>query len=244
MHGWLPEGMWRWGLALVLLAGCAPAKVKIDASPDIEKYRVKTVAILPFDALSTPQVVDQRDTDMHAPQGAMRSDITFAVPQTVEKFDQPTATVPSHVAARVTQGFYERLRMREGLQLLSVEAVERARKQVAPNAQSLAIGDLARQLSAKLQADAVVVGQVLVYQERVGVRWGATPATVGFEVKLVAADGRILWVGNYYEKQKPLFEDLGGFLQRGFGFLTADELVRYGTEHVLEKFPFGGASLR
>lgn len=240
---WSRHTLWLW-LVLVMLAGCAPAKVRIDASPDIEKYHVKTVAILPFDALSTPQVVDQRDTDLQAPQGATRSDIAFAIPQTVEKFDQPMATVPPQVPERVTQGVYERLRNREGVRVLSPEAVERARKSLGPNVQGLVVGDMARQLAAKLSADAIVVGRVLVYQERVGVRWGATPATVGFEVKLVAADGKILWVGNYYEKQKTLFEDVGGFIQRGLGFLTADELLQYGIEHVLQKFPFGGAPAR
>ncbi|TAJ25880.1 MAG: hypothetical protein EPO64_07350 [Nitrospirae bacterium] len=242
-RAWSRHTLWLW-LVLVVLAGCAPAKVRVDASPDIEKYRVKTVAILPFDALSTPQVVDQRDTDLQAPSGATRSDITFSIPQTVEKFDQPTATVPPHVAARITQGFYDRLQVREGVQVLSREAVERAKQSLGATAKGAAIGEIARQVSAKLQADAVLVGRVLVYQERAGVRWGGAPATVGFEVKLVAADGKILWVGNYYEKQKPLFEDFGGFIQRGLGFLTADELLQYGIEHVLQQFPFGGAPAR
>jgi hypothetical protein len=98
----------------------------------------------------------------------------------------------------------------------------------------------AAELAAKLQADAALMGQVLVYQERSGSRMGANPpATVGFEVKAVAADGQVLWVGNYYERQKPLTEDFLGFIQHGGGFVTAEELAQYGTEKVLKTFPFG-----
>ncbi|MEK9139668.1 MAG: hypothetical protein AAB308_01325, partial [Nitrospirota bacterium] len=77
------------------------------------------------------------------------------------------------------------------------------------------------------------------YQERVGSRLGANPpATVGFETKVVAADGQVLWVGGYYERQRPMTEDLMGFLQR-WAFVTAAELAEYGVDEVLKNFPFG-----
>jgi hypothetical protein len=92
----------------------------------------------------------------------------------------------------------------------------------------------------QLKVDASLIGQVLVYQERVGGRFGASPpATVGFEVKVVAADGQVLWEGNYYEKQRPMTEDFMGFVQRRGIFVTAEELATYGVEHMLLEFPFG-----
>ena len=46
---------------------------------------------------------------------------------------------------------------------------------------------LATTVAKQLKADASLIGQVLVYQERVGGRFGANPpATVGFEAKVVA----------------------------------------------------------
>jgi hypothetical protein len=91
----------------------------------------------------------------------------------------------------------------------------------------------------KLKQDAALIGQVLVYQERVGSRLGANPpASVGFEVKVVAADGQVLWVGNYYERQRPMTEDIMGFIHR-WAFVTADELAEYGVDEVLKEFPFG-----
>jgi hypothetical protein len=94
----------------------------------------------------------------------------------------------------------------------------------------------------QLKADASLIGQVRVYRERVGGRFGASPpATVGFEAKVVAADGQVLWEGNYYEKQRPMTEDLMGFIQRRGVFVTAEELAAYGVEHMLNEFPFGTA---
>jgi hypothetical protein len=92
----------------------------------------------------------------------------------------------------------------------------------------------------QLKADASLIGQVRVYQERVGGRFGASPpATVGFEAKVIAADGQVLWEGNYYEQQRPMNEDVMGFIQRWGMFVTAEELAAYGVEHMLHEFPFG-----
>ena len=90
---------------------------------------------------------------------------------------------------------------------------------------------------------AALSGKVLVYQERVGSRLGADPpAAVGFEVKLVAPDGIVLWEGNYYEKQRPMTEDFLGFVQRYGVFVTAEELAAYGAEELADAFPYGGAA--
>jgi hypothetical protein len=98
----------------------------------------------------------------------------------------------------------------------------------------------AMMVAKRLKADASLIGQVLVYQERVGGRFGASPAaTVGFEAKLIAADGQVLWEGNYYEKQRPMNEDVMGFIQRRGMFVTAEELAAYGVDHMLHEFPFG-----
>jgi hypothetical protein len=84
------------------------------------------------------------------------------------------------------------------------------------------------------------MGYVSMYQERVGSRLGANPAaSVGFEVKVVAADGQVLWVGNYYERQRPLTEDVIGFVQRLGMFVTAEELAEYGVDELMKEFPFG-----
>jgi hypothetical protein len=99
---------------------------------------------------------------------------------------------------------------------------------------------IAAAVARTLKADAALIGYVSMYQERVGSRLGANPAaSVGFEVKVVAADGQVLWVGNYYERQRPLTEDVVGFVQRFGMFVTAEELAEYGVDEIMKEFPFG-----
>ncbi len=232
-------------VAAMVLGGCVPPKVTINTSTAVNKYRVKTVAMIPFEALATPQVTETRASEIQAPQGAKRSDISFAAPQATEKLDQPTVTVPSQAAEKVTRVFYGKLQNWEGIKILPPDEAARTIKALGSGTAGMAPEEIARQVAIRLSADAALLGRVLVYQERVGSKLGATPpAAVGFEVKLIGADGTTLWVGNYYEKQRPLNEDFIESVQRGFVFVTAEELVEYGAEHVIRSFPFGGPSSR
>ena len=230
--------------ALFVVAGCAPFKVQTETFPSAEKYRVKTVVVMPFEALSTPQIADPLTQEIPVPGGAKKSDISVSPPPSPDRRDRPTVTVPTYAAEKVAHIVYGRLRNWGGIRALSPDDAAQAIKGLGPATKELAPDQVARQVAGRLSADAALLGKVLVYQERVGSKLGADPAAVGFEVKLIAADGETLWVGNYYEKQRPMNEDFGGFVLRGFGFLTAEELAEYGAEHVIQKFPFGGSSPR
>jgi len=236
----------RISLAATFLAlgACVPSKVTINTSPKIDQYRVKMVAVMPFEALTTPQVTSPNVPEIQAPQGAKRSDITFSAPQATTKLDQPTATVPPQAAEKVTQIVYGRLKLWEGVQFLPPDRAAGALRALGSAKEDQTPEERARQVALRLSADAALLGRVLVYQDRVGSKLGADPAAVGFEVKLVAADGTTLWVGNYYEKQRPMNEDFIGSVQRGFAFVTADELAEYGAERVIRDFPFGGPAPR
>lgn len=231
-------------IAAGLLAGCAfTSKVTSEVSPNIDKYNVKSVVVLPFDAVKTPQVSETVMFEPSAPAGAKRSDIEVIGPSG-QRLDRPTEGIPEHAPDRVTRAMYGKLSVREGLIVYSPDdaaaAVSRLTGQGEPGKQSVR----AVQVAAKMGADAALVGRVLVYQERKGNKLGGETAAVGFEVKLVAADGTLLWTGNYYEKQKPLTEDAKGSIERGFVFVTADELVEYGTARLVEQFPFGAKAKR
>jgi hypothetical protein len=174
------------------------------------------------------------------PPGARRSDIVITVvPTNPDHLVRETVTVPSSAGDTVTQLLWSRLKARQGVTVL---APSEAAKVLASQAttQPPASQSTAVMVAKQLQADASLIGQVLMYQERVGGRFGASPpATVGFEAKVIAADGQVLWVGNYYERQRPMIEDVMGFIQRHGVFVTAEELATYGVEHLLFEFPFG-----
>ena len=227
------------GLAVLTVVGCSGSKVTTKSSAELPRYQIRTIALVPFTTLATPQVRDVVDQGLSAPQGARRSDMALAVPPNTEQPLRQTVTVPAGAGATVTQLLWSRLRERQGVTVL---APSEAAKALASSvtAQPAAGQSRAVTVAKQLKADASLIGQVSVYRERVGGRFGANPpATVGFEAKVVAADGQVLWEGNYYEKQRPMIEDMMGFVQRWGMFVTAEELAIYGVKHLLLEFPFG-----
>jgi hypothetical protein len=236
-------------LALPLLVGigCSGTKVTSQSSSELPRYHVRTIALLPFTTLSTPQVRDSAAQFMSAPPGAKRSDISLDIPSSVEPPLRQTTAVPEYAAEKITQLFWSRLKNRPGLVILSAAESAKALAQstelpahVRFESGKVITESEAAALATKLKADTALIGQVLVYQERSGSKLGADPpATVGFEVKAVAADGKVLWVGNYYERQQPMTQDLLGYIQHGGVFVTAEELAEYGVDKVIKTFPFG-----
>jgi hypothetical protein len=225
--------------AVLAGAGCSGSKVTTKASNELPRYQVKTMAFIPFTTIATPQVRDQGDLFMSTPQSVRRSDISVGVQSNVEPPPRQTVIVPAAAAEKVTQLFWSRLRHRSGVVVSSPGDTGKAAASLGEDPLKTTPDMTAAAVAKKLKQDAALIGQVLVYQERVGSRLGANPpASVGFEVKVVAADGQVLWVGNYYERQRPMTEDFMGFIHR-WAFVTADELAEYGVDEVLKEFPFG-----
>ena len=221
------------------VAGCSGWKVTTESSDQLPRYTIRSMALVPFTAIVTPQVRDQGNRYFSTPQSIHQSDMSLAIPSEVEPPPRQADSVPGHAAERITQLFWKRLQEREGMQILPLG--DSAKAAAAESALSTAKPEATAALVAKkLKADAALMGYVSMYQERVGSRLGANPAaSVGFEVKVVAADGRVLWVGRYYERQRPLTEDFVGFVKRYGMFVTAEELAEYGVEEILREFPFG-----
>jgi hypothetical protein len=227
-------------LVLVLtVVGCSGSKVTTKSSPELPRYQIRTIALVPFTTLATPQVRDIVDPTFSVPTGVRRNDMGIVVPPNTEQAVRQTVIVPPSAGETVTQLLWSRLRVRQGVTVL---VPSEAAKVLPPQttARSQTNESMAVVVAKQLKADASLIGEVLVYQERVGGRFGASPpATVGFEAKLVAADGQVLWIGNYYERQRPMIEDMMGFLDRWGMFVTAEELALYGVDHMLLEFPFG-----
>ncbi|WP_447977702.1 hypothetical protein [Candidatus Nitrospira bockiana] len=225
-------------LAMVGAVACAPTKVTTVSSPGVQEHRVRSVVVLPFERLVTPQVLDSRDPEFSVPRGAKASDINILVPPPMaDTFDRETATVPPFVPEKIARIFSRKLEALTGLTVIGPDEARAAIKRLG-GIPSDTPDRLAAQVAKAVGADAAVVGRALIYKEREGTRWGADPAIVGFEVQLIAPEGQRLWSGNYYERQRPLVEDLVGFWQHGGGFVTAEQLVEYGAERLAEEFPY------
>ena len=238
------QSMVMMGLVVLAVAGCSGSKVTTKTSAELPRYQIRTIALVPFTTLPTPQVREVVEQTFSAPPGARRSDMAIAVPPNTEQPLRQTVTVPTGAGATVTQLLWSRLKTRQGVTVLSPS--EAAKVLASPATPQPSAGQSsAVTVAQQLKADASLIGQVLVYQERVGGRFGANPpATVGFEAKVVAADGQVLWEGNYYEKQRPMTEDFMGFIQRHGVFVTAEGLAIYGVDHMLLEFPFGTVEAR
>ena len=225
---------------MIVGVACSGSKVTTETSAELSRYQIRTIALVPFTTLATPQVKDAADMYLSTPQSVKRSDISLGVPPIAEPPLKQTAIVPPYAAEKVTQLFWTRLKNRQGLTVLSPSETAKAAVHAPQGTDKTTPERQTAAIAATLKADAALMGQILVYQERSGSRLGANPpATVGFEVKAVAPDGQVLWVGNYYERQQPMTQDLVGYIQHGGVFVTAEELAQYGVEKVLKTFPFG-----
>lgn len=219
-------------------SGCSGSKVTTKSSAELPHYHVQSMVLVPFASIATPQRRDQGDVSLSTPAGVLRSDISVSMPGSVEQPPlRQTMAVPTYASEKITQLFWNGLQRRPALRVVSGAETAKSLNGEPPQASPEATGAATAR---RLKVDAALIGEVLVYQERVGSRLGANPpASVGFEVKVVAPDGQVLWVGNYYERQRPMTEDFIGSVQRWGAFVTAEELARYGVEEVLKEFPFG-----
>lgn len=221
------------------MVACAPAKVTTTASPALEDYRVRSIVVMPFDRLMTPQILDSPESQFSVPRGARRSDIQIPPAPSGSRLVQETTMVPPYVPEKIGQMVYRNLRKRGSLSVRPPEEAAAAMRATTGDVPSAPSPQMIKDVIRQTRSDAALLGRVLIYRERDGSRWGANPAVVGFEVKLVGSDGVTLWTANYYERQRPLIEDLTGFWEHGGGFVTAQELAEYGADRVVSQFPFG-----
>lgn len=113
---------------------------------------------------------------------------------------------------------------------------------LAADKKELSERDILVEIGRALYADAVLVGHVYRFKDRVGTRYSVdSPASVAFDIHLVdVSNGSMLWVGHFDETQRSLFENLfkiGTFLRRKGTWITAEEMAVSGLEDVLQALP-------
>ena len=204
-------------LAAVLsgaMTGCGATTTETITAPQIEQYRIVRIAVLPF--MVSPPTPGQR-------QG-------YAAP-----------APPAVAGDKLADVFFLKLNTREGLAVVPPQMVREAMPSITA---SVASRSVLRGLGERLDVAALLEGTVEVYKERkgsaIGLERAEDAAAIGFSVRLVSVkDGKTLWTGDYYERQRPLTEDLSGFLERGVRFLTVEQLANSAVDKVLREFPLG-----
>jgi len=193
---------------ILLLFSCSfgPGNLQSKHSSDLEARKIRRIAVLPpSSATGVPSA--------KVPLGAQA--------------DQRTSE--REAPERLAKLVYSAMVALPNWQVISeneVREVEQSLGNVPEAARLRRIGEM-------VYADAVIVGRMLRYRERVGDEWGAkSPASVAFILDLVdVRRGDVIWSARFDETQKPLSENifaLGEISQRGIRWLTANQLMEEG----------------
>jgi hypothetical protein len=149
--------------------------------------------------------------------------------------------VDPSTAALVSKQVAEALRAR-GIEVVAPEDVRTAADPSAAPTDTLDAARLVSVASQQFGADAVLVGTVLRWRDRVGEKLGASQAAgVGFEVTLLRTpDGAKLWTAVFDETQLPITDNFFNVFRYpggGTRWLTAEELSQWGATEVAQAMP-------
>ncbi len=219
-------------------AACAPDTVTVRSHPHFAPRTITKVAIAPFRAFNATRGVVQPFglTSVDPDASGIRRSLGGAVPPAPRPAGKPSVSIPPSVPEMIRNMVHARLKLNPRMRVVPPETVGRVLRDGGAEA-----GDRqAQMLGERLAVDAVLEGMVHVYREREGTAFAAFPAAVGFELRLLGVgDGEVLWVGEYFEEQKPMTQDIRGFFARGGKFVTAEDLARDGVMRVLQRLPLG-----
>jgi hypothetical protein len=161
-----------------------------------------------------------------------------------------TGEVEENAADMLTDHVFILLKDRKEIELIpSSQAQGVMSGLLAENKNAFQERNLGVETGRALNADAVVVGYIYRFRERVGARYSVDlPASVAFDIHLIrVVDGRVLWGGHFDETQRPLSDDLfrlSTFVQRKARWITAKEMAISGLDDLFKTFPWPTKTLR
>ncbi len=211
-------------VVLLLAGACQPRPVPV-AGPAAENFKPTRIAVLPFTNMSALYGEGQ---SVRCPLcGTMM--VTGPVAEGADRYmtEQLSQLVRRKMKSDVipperAKGVYTTLLNEEGLLFPEVGVVAKTGR--------------------RLGADAVVVGNIYRFRERVGSDYGAErPASVAFTLAMVRVeDSSVIWSTVFDETQHSLMENLfniGTFFKRGGKWLTAEQLALYGLQEIVDELP-------
>jgi hypothetical protein len=153
-----------------------------------------------------------------------------------------TGEVAEGATAMLTEHLFILLKDRKDIELIpSSQAQGVLSGLLAGSKKELLERDLQLEIGRVLNADAIFVGYIYRFRERVGTQYSVDlPASVAFDIHLIRVkDGRVLWSAHFDETQQPLSDDLFRlklFLRRKAKWITAKEMAISGLEDMLKDF--------
>ena len=167
---------------------------------------------------------------------AVRSPITGSV--------FSTAPVSAEVVNKMTAKLFEGVRKGGDFELIFPGQTRGVYSSLLSSDAERAEFGMFQQIGQTFSADAVLVGYLYRWRERVGSdRAADRPASVAFELSLIRPeDGAILWREKFDKTQQSLSENLFEWdtFVRGQGrWMTAEKLAELGLEDMLSRMPIG-----
>lgn len=217
-----------WGAGLgcliffIFVTGCRlPSHVSTSLLQEPDGA-LRKVAVLPFQ--SAP------------PESFARISEVTAKPASIIK---TYSEAPAH-SRIVEELFWEHLSASVSLPLVSPAKTAVVYGEIASPSYKISFPEALRKLGEKLEVDAVIVGFVYRYRERVGFSYGADkPASVFFEIHLYRCrDGVLIWRAVFDKTQKSLMEDVldvKSFIREKGKWVTAEELAREGVQEIVSR---------
>jgi hypothetical protein len=202
-------------LFLLFAVACSFGSQNIQTrhSTDIEARRIRRIAVVPPSSASAEQ----------------KAKIPYTSPSPADSkaSEQDTADL-------LAKFVYSAMTSMPGWQIVGDSEV----RDVADSLEPMNEPARLRRIGEMAYADAVMVGRVQRYQERVGNELGVkSPASVAFVLELIdLRRGDVIWFARFDETQRPLSENIlaiGDIGQRGIKWLTADQLMQAGVKKAL-----------
>jgi len=138
--------------------------------------------------------------------------------------------------------FVEKLYELKEIQIIPPDKVQSVYKRISSESLKKPLLDVLKKVGSELGADALALGYIYRYIERVGYDYSSEhPASVAFEIYMIKPiDGSTIWRGVFDKTQKSLMEDLfqiSSFYKGGGKWLTAQQLSKQGMDEIFETFP-------
>jgi hypothetical protein len=139
----------------------------------------------------------------------------------------------------VEEIFVDKLHELKDVELIPPDKAQGVYTRIAAESLKKPLLDILKKAGNELGADAIAVGYVYRYAERVGYKYSSEhPASVIFEIHLIrAVDGSIIWRGYFDKTQKSLMEDvfqISSFFRGGGAWMTARQLTEQGMNKIME----------
>jgi len=159
-----------------------------------------------------------------------------------------TGEVAEGAAVMLTEHLFDLLKDRKDIELIpSSQAQGVMSELLAGSNKTVQERDLQLEIGRSLNADAIFVGYIYRFRERVGNEYSVDlPASVAFDMHLIRVmDGRVLWSAHFDETQRPLSDDLfrlNLFLKRKAKWITAKDMAISGLKDMLKEFDIPAAT--